>query len=84
MTRWRGVSDNRRNRDRREDAFARAVIARAEQLRREEEARAALPEPERCPMCNDLLSGNCEIRDDNYPYCSTRCSLEAELDSPEG
>lgn len=63
----------------RDQKLAVSVIAEAERRRRESEARAALPERERCPQCGEPLSGNCEVRDEHYPFCSVRCSLEAEV-----
>lgn len=26
-----------------------------------------------CLWCEEPLSGNCEIRDETFPYCSVRC-----------
>jgi hypothetical protein len=38
---------------------------------------AIAPEPERCLYCAAALSGNCEIRDEHYPYCSAECTARA-------
>lgn len=35
---------------------------------------------ELCIWCGEPLSGNCEVRDEHYPYCSARCGLDAELE----
>lgn len=46
------------------------------------DARDALDDVDRCPVCRTPLSGNCEIRDETWPYCSV-CSMEAANDSRE-
>ncbi len=69
----RVFSGSRMNRDRREQSFARSVIAIAQRLRLD-------AEKERCLLCNEPLSGNCEVRDDAYPYCSKECGLAAEIE----
>lgn len=43
-------------------------------------ARAAC-DCDHCLLCGYPLSGNCEIRDESYPYCSIPCAIEAERDS---
>lgn len=35
-------------------------------------------EEDRCLYCNVLLSGNCAVRDDTWPYCSAICAIDAE------
>lgn len=72
-------SSSRLNRDRREDAFARAVIGLAEARRRDEEARDALPEQEHCIYCSDPLP----IDAPHYPYCTTRCGVDASLEGAD-
>lgn len=112
------------NRDRRDDAFAKSVIAAAAQrlrlmeppeyyrdLRPEDRDKAChcgaawhlhydgwdgnrlscketvyrhpiavtgSCEIERCLFCSTQLSGNVEIRDEHYPYCSAECAYGAE------
>jgi hypothetical protein len=41
------------------------------------------PVKDLCLYCCNELSGNVEIRDEHYPYCSMRCVIDAERDSQE-
>lgn len=65
----RVFSGSRINRDRREQSFARAVIAAAECRRRQEE------EVEQCLFCHVPL-----VSRDVHPYCSKECGLAAEME----
>lgn len=53
-------------------------LSRSEACRRVGLAPAV--ERDRCIYCNTELSGNCEIRDEHYPYCSAHCAIDAEND----
>lgn len=59
-------SGSRANRSRREQSYARAVIAAAERLRQQQENK------ERCLFCADVLTTR-----DHHPYCSKECGDEA-------
>lgn len=81
MTRH-AFSGSRANRDRRDASYARAVIARATKMHNEEvareaeaDARDAIPEKGRCIYCNELL-----VNKMHDPYCTTYCSVMAEVD----
>jgi hypothetical protein len=65
-------SNSRTNRDRRDQAFARAVIAAAERRRRDDEAREALPESEQCLYCGTALDVTTY-----HPYCTVQCAVDA-------
>jgi hypothetical protein len=65
----------RTNQDRRDQAFARSVIALAERRRLDAEAREALPEVERCLWCGLPFEAQT-----HHPYCSVQCAISAEND----
>jgi hypothetical protein len=65
----------RTSQDRRDQAFARSVIAIAERRRLDDEAREALPQAERCFWCGVWFTS-----DKHHPYCSAHCAISAEND----
>jgi hypothetical protein len=84
MTRRSGTRSSSTNRDRRDQAFARSVIAEATRRHNAtvDDRMNTLDdrEIERCIYCSAALSGNIEIRDNTWPYCSVTCSINAEND----
>ncbi len=68
-------SSSRLNRDRREDSFARSVIAEAQRRHLEQKAEALeAAEAPRCPVCGREMN-------DGDSYCTTRCAIDAEVES---